>query len=506
MMDPSIGMIALSLAVLLSYWFLHLGQQWRLPSVVFLLLSGLGLRALGDAVGIGIDLPAGLLPTLGTIGLILIVLEGALDLHLAPGRGGFVRRTFGAALAGLLLTTAGVAMLMHLAFGADWRVATLLAIPFAVISSAVAIPSAEAIGAHQREFVIYESSWSDILGVMLFNAALVALATGRGFTMNLVGGGLAVLLLGAALGLAMTWLVSHLEGQVKFLPLIFALILVYGAAKAVDLSPLLIVLILGLMLNNPHLLQALAQRLRAAPRGGTARAGRWAASRRLLGRLLERVHSDHFDSELDKLKHLTAEATFLVRTFFFLLLGYETDLADLVDLRALALALGLVALIFGLRWPLMRWLSGEGSARPLVWAAPRGLITVLLFLSLPAQVVPPEFPRSVLILVVLLSSAVMAIGLRRDGRVPSPSREEGVPPEPPRLQGPQEPREPQARTGPPSAIMDVAATVGGPVPSSQGVMAQLTPPPPAEHGPPDKPQEQRERSERLENQQPHDRS
>lgn len=477
-MDISIGLIALSVAVLLSYWYLHLGRQLRFPSVVFLLLTGLALRVASDVGGFDLDLPPGLLPTLGTIGLILIVLEGALDLNLAPGRGGFVRRTFGAALLGVLGTTAGVAAVMALSFGLGWREATLLAIPFAVISSAVAIPSAEALGAHQREFVIYESSWSDILGVMLFNAALVALATGRGFTLNLVGGGLAVLVLGAALGLAMTWLVSHLEGHVKFLPLIFALILVYGAAKAVDLSPLLIVLVLGLMLNNPQLLQGLAQRWRTSQRAtpptkgtATTRPGRLAVARRILGRLLGRLHSDHFDSELDKLKHLTVEATFLVRTFFFLLLGYETELTDLADPRAWALALLLVALIFGLRWPLMRWLSGDANAQPLVWAAPRGLITVLLFLSLPESVVPADFPPVVLILVVVLSSLVMAVGFRRAAAV-------------------------DAASAPTAADAGVITILGGP----------LTPTTAAEHGPPDQPDEEQQRRERLDNQQPHDRS
>jgi NhaP-type Na+/H+ or K+/H+ antiporter len=471
-MDISIGLIALSVAVLLSYWYLHLGRQLRFPSVVFLLLTGLALRVGSDVGGFDLDLPPGLLPTLGTIGLILIVLEGALDLNLAPGRGGFVRRTFGAALLGVLGTTAGVAAVMALSFGLGWREATLLAIPFAVISSAVAIPSAEALGAQQREFVIYESSWSDILGVMLFNAALVALATGRGFTLNLVGGGLAVLLLGAALGLAMTWLVSHLEGHVKFLPLIFALILVYGAAKAVDLSPLLIVLVLGLMLNNPQLLQGLAQRWKSPQRASAGtRSRRLAVARRILGRLLGRLHSDHFDSELDKLKHLTAEATFLVRTFFFLLLGYETDLAELADPRAWGLALLLVALIFGLRWPLMRWLSGDAAAQPLVWAAPRGLITVLLFLSLPESVVPADFPTVVLILVVVISSLVMAAGFRRAGAADEDSA--------------------------PAAASDPGViAVGGP----------LTAAPSAEHGPPDQPDEEQQRRERLDNQQPHDRS
>lgn len=381
-------MIGISVCVLVSYWFSHLGKQLRFPSVIFLLAAGLILRKLTDTWQATVPLPPGLLPLLGTVGLILIVLEGGLDLNLKPGRRTFLLRTFGAAVLGVLLTSGAVAALLHYGLDLAWPLATLMAVPFAVISSAVAIPSAEVLAAETREFVIYESSWSDIVGVMLFNAALVAALGGGGATLSFFGGGLAVLVLGSLIGLAVYWLVGHLEGQVKFLPLIFALILVYAGAKALQLSPLLIVLILGLMLNNPHLIRRV----------------HW----------LKGLHSDHYGAELDKLKHLTAEATFLVRTFFFLLLGYSTDLGTMVDLRTWGVALALVAAIFLLRLPVL-WLLAPRHTRPLLWAAPRGLITVLLFYSLPAGTVPEVFPPGALILVVLLSCSVMAIGFRRDG-------------------------------------------------------------------------------------------
>ena len=391
-MDTSVVLVLISLAVLLSYWYLHLGRRLRFPAVVFLLLTGLVLRAGADVAGWQVDVPPGLLPVLGTIGLILIVLEGALDLKLSPGRRAFLWRTFGAAAIGVVVTAAAVALPVKVLFDLSWMHAVLVAMPFAVISSAVAIPSAQSLSVHDREFVIYESSWSDILGVMLFNAALVAVSSGHGFTLNLVGGGLAVLVLGALLGLGMIWLVGHLQGHVKFLPLIFALILVYGAAKALHLSPLLIVLVLGLMLNNPQLLEHVT--------------------------VLRGLHSARYDAELDKLKHLTAEATFLVRTFFFLLLGFGTDLRAFADLGAWGLAILLAALIFGLRWPLMWLLSGSGT-RPLAWAAPRGLITVLLFFSIPPQLVPAGFPVAALILLVLISCIAMAVGFRIDGPQPA---------------------------------------------------------------------------------------
>jgi len=388
--------VVVSVCVLVSYWFSHLGRVLRIPSVVLLLAAGLLLREFTDHRHTTVQLPAGLLPVLGTIGLILIVLEGGLDLNLKPGRRRFLLGTFGAAFVGVVLTSAVLAAVFHFALALSWAQAAAMAVPFGVISSAVAIPSAEVLSNENREFVIYESSWSDILGVMIFNAVLVAAVDGgTDATVNFFGGGLMVLALGVLLGLGMYWLVGHLEGHVKFLPLIFALILVYATAKALHLSPLLIVLILGLMLNNPHLFLRL----------------KW----------LEPLHSKDYWLELDKLKHLTAEATFFVRTFFFLLLGYSTDLSTLADLRTWMFALGIVAAVFALRVPVMAWLSGRG-VRPLVWAAPRGLITVLLFYSLPATMVPESFPPGTLILVVLLSCMIMAIGLRIDGAKGAPEQ------------------------------------------------------------------------------------
>lgn len=387
-MHTPVVMIGISAAVLLSYWFNHLGRVLRFPAVVFLLFTGLLLRAGTDAWGVSIQPEPALLSVLGTLGLILIVLEGALDLDLVAGRRGFLQRTFVSAVLGVIAVSALLAGLLRLLLEMPWSAAVLVAIPFGVISSAAAIPAAEALTKDEREFVIYESSWSDIVGVMLFNAATVALAAGGGgFTLSLLGGGAAVLLIGGLLGLGMIWLVGNLEGQVKFLPLIFGLVGVYAAAEVLQLSPLLIVLVLGLMLNNPQMLRRI--------------------------RPLARLQSAQFHAELERLKHLTAEATFLVRTFFFLLLGYSTDLATLADLRAWGVALVVVVLVFGLRWPLL-WLLGGRRPRPLLWAAPRGLITVVLFFSLPAGMLPAALPRGALILVVLLSCVVMALGLRRD--------------------------------------------------------------------------------------------
>jgi NhaP-type Na+/H+ or K+/H+ antiporter len=262
------------------------------------------------------------------------VLEGALDLRLAAGRRRFLVRTFASSLLGVALTTTALAMVAEALFGLSWGRAFLAAAPFGVISSAVAIPSADALAPQDREFVIYESSWSDILGVMGFNALLLA-ERGGPVTAHVLLGSVAVVLAGGVIALAVWWLVGHLEGHVKFLPLLFALLLVYTGAEALHLSPLLIVLILGLVLNNAHVLERF----------------RW----------LRRLRSPHYDAELARPKHLTAEATFLVRTFFFLLLGYVTPLNQFADAAAWGSALVIVALIFGLRWCVLK-LDGQPRA------------------------------------------------------------------------------------------------------------------------------------------------
>jgi NhaP-type Na+/H+ or K+/H+ antiporter len=379
-------MIGIGIAVLLSYWFSHLASRYRVPSVVLLLAAGVLARAVTHFYHNSLILPPQLLPLLGTTGLVLIVLEGALDLRLAPERRAFLVRTFSAAALGVVSTTLAIAMLMKVSFGLPWMTALLISAPFGVISSAVAIPSAEMLASDNREFVIYESSWSDIFGVMLFNALLAAVG-GSDIAAHLLGGGLAVLLAGALIALAFYWLVGHLEGTVKFLPLLFALILVYAGADTLHLSPLLIVLILGLTLNNSQLLRRF--------------------------RVLDRLHSDHYDAELTKLKHLTAEATFLIRTFFFLLLGYVTDVSTFINPRAWLYATVIVAIILAMRWLLLQFLNKK-DALPLLWVAPRGLVTVTLFFNTPANILPETFPSGTLILVILISCIAMTMGLQLD--------------------------------------------------------------------------------------------
>ncbi|HEY1090664.1 MAG TPA: hypothetical protein VGE47_06205, partial [Burkholderiaceae bacterium] len=115
-MTTEVMLIGISAAVLLSYWFSHLSRVLRFPVVIFLLGSGILLRELLRRQDAVVPLPEGLLPLLGTVGLILIVLEGALDLDLKPGRRSFLLRTFGAAAGGVALSALAFTAVLHLGF------------------------------------------------------------------------------------------------------------------------------------------------------------------------------------------------------------------------------------------------------------------------------------------------------------------------------------------------------------------------------------------------------
>jgi hypothetical protein len=72
-------------------------------------------------------------------------------------------------------------------FSIPWDTALLNAIPLGIISSSVAIPAAINLRPADKEFVVYESSFSYILGILVFDFIVVGFVT--------VSGGLASLLL-----------------------------------------------------------------------------------------------------------------------------------------------------------------------------------------------------------------------------------------------------------------------------------------------------------------------
>lgn len=390
-MNTYVVIIVLSAIVLASYLFDFLSSRIKIPSVIVLILGGIGLRLLTDSMNIQIPMLSAILPPLGTLGLVLIVLEGSLDLTLSRKKIILVKRASLSALILILLTSAAMTALIMYVFHVSLLQALVNAVPLAVISSAVAIPSAQGLAAKDQEFIVYESSLSDILGVVMFNFVAeredFGLSSFGEFGLNIsITIFLAVV---ACLGLAL--LITHIRHHIKFLPIISVLLLIYASAKVWHLSPLLIVLLFGLFANNAHLITHV--------------------------KFAEFFRLERMEEEVHKFRHLTAEMAFVIRTFFFIIFGYLADIGSMLHWEVIGMGALIVAIILALRigYLAMAFTGTERKIFPIALIAPRGLITILLFLSISSTASIPGIHQGLLMTVVIGSSLAMMFGIMFTG-------------------------------------------------------------------------------------------
>ncbi len=379
------AILAASALLLFAYAVEHFGRHFRLPPVVLLIVTGLVARQILESLGLHFHWVDPIVPIIGTLGLILIVLEGSLDLKVSRERQGLIVTALASSLLGFLVTLGGFAFLFSYVIGFAIPTAMLAAIPFAVISSAVAIPSAAGLPERPREFVVYESSLSDILGVLVFYAWLASQGSAEGFALDLFGGGVISIVVAVVAAMTLWYFINQIVGNVRFLPLLAGIVCLYAIGKELHLSPLIIVLVCGLLINNPHLLT-------------------WHAKLRAL-------HTDGYAQTLHEFKGLVAELTFASKSFFFLLLGYWTNVQQMMSVEAWLIAVAGIAIILASRFVILKLLRQDAIAQ-LVWIAPRGLVTVLLFLTARDTGRLEAFPFGAVMLIVLATSALTALSHR----------------------------------------------------------------------------------------------
>ena len=389
-MDSSILIIVLSLSVLISYAFDLFSSRFKTPSVLLLVLLGIITRQATGYFNVQVPYVNTILPTLGTLGLILIVLEGGLDLELHADRLSVIRRTLLASLLSIIGGTLLMAGMLYLLLNDSFYHCLLAALPFSIMSSTVTVKTATNLTEGQREFVVYESAYSSILGILAYNFLLLSRGSVLGAVWSFTRDTLAMALISLGCCFLLLYMIGRINHRIKFLPIISVLFLVYAIAEINHLSSLLLILIFGLFLNNTELF--------------------------IRGRLSQILKNELFEKELDQLKNLTAEGAFVVRTFFFLLLGYAAVPQNLIDIDALIVSALFILVIIGWRWVTLR-LTYRGPSNSLLWIAPRGLITILLYLNIPEDLRLLGFREGIPMLVVLLSSLVAMVGLLRNNRM-----------------------------------------------------------------------------------------
>src|SRR6187549_1213029 len=105
--------ITLCVLVLIAYAFDLTSSKTKIPSVILLLLLGWVLRQLTTYLNINLPDLSPALPILGTVGLILIVLEGSLELELNKSKSILIAKSFLTALIPLVLLAVGLAFVFQ---------------------------------------------------------------------------------------------------------------------------------------------------------------------------------------------------------------------------------------------------------------------------------------------------------------------------------------------------------------------------------------------------------
>lgn len=375
--------IAICLLLLLAYVFDISAAKTKIPTVILLLLLGWSVRQATGFLNIPMPDFEPILPGLGTIGLILIVLEGSLELELNRSKIPVIKKSSLAALIPLLVLAFGIAGAFSYFTGADLKTALVNAVPLCVISSSIAIPSSKNLSANDREFVVYESSLSDIFGVLLFNfvalnETITAKAYGN-FGLEL----LIIIVLSFVSVAALSFLLSRIQSHVTYTPIILLVILIYAVSKVFHLPGLIFILIFGLFLGNLDELASF----------------KW----------IEKLRPEKLGKEVHKFKEITVEATFLVRALFFIVFGFLLETSEILSTESVPWAAGIVTGIVVIRYIVLKLL--KLNIDPLISIAPRGLITILLFLSIAPEQAIPVATKPLVVQVMLLSVLVMMIGL-----------------------------------------------------------------------------------------------
>jgi Kef-type K+ transport system membrane component KefB len=357
-------LILLCSLVVLSYLFLIVSRYIRVPSVLLLLFAGVGFRFLSDTYNVTVVFPASLVEGLGVVGLIMIVLEAGLDLKLSRDRVLLIRNSFFSALFILAISIALVMGILYYWHDEPLEKCLVYAIPLSIMSSSIVLPSIHHLNKKTKEFLVYEASFSDILGILLFNY----------FTAENV-------LSWQSLGLFAGNIVISVLLSVL---LSFVLFLIYAGGKNLHLPSLIIILVFGLMINNwemikwPRLLQWFPQR------------------------------------QVEPLRHLlhsiTAETSFLIRTFFFILFGYSITLNFITQSEVWVVGGAIVVALFVVRLLYLRFFV-RTNVFPESFFIPRGLITIVLFYKIPPAYQLSTFNNDILFFIILTTSVVMMLGM-----------------------------------------------------------------------------------------------
>lgn len=346
--------IFICLILIISYFFDLISIHIKIPSVFLLILLGLILKLILKYYKFSFtNLDEGIV-VLGTLGLILIVQEAALEIEFKKEKMKTILKAFFSALFQLSIQVFIFSSFFLFLFKYDLKTSLLNAIPISVISSAVAISSVKNFREFEKEFIVYESAFSDILGILLFDFVYF----NENFHLNIIKDIFLNVLIVFVFSLFAILILLHLLNKiihpVKFIPILLIMVSFYALAKLYHYPSLLFILFFGFSLSNIN--KIIPEKLKA------------------------KINLENLNLEVEKYKTISFEMTYLIRSLFFILFGFSFKILEIFNIKGFSISILIILIIYLTRYIIL-WVLKIAREKTL-FMAPRGLITIILFLSL----------------------------------------------------------------------------------------------------------------------------
>lgn len=376
--------------------------RWtRIPDVVVLMATGV---VIGPILGWARpDQFKDVTHAFGTLALILILFEGGLDLNIRETISHFP----GGLLFGVLVysvTTFFAGLIVSASLGIGHRDGLIAGAVVGCTSSTIVLPVLQQWKAEKavKIILLLESTLGDILGVLTVGYLLRSHQAGGSAVGDFLAGffsQVAISLVASFLiGFAWSRLLPYLSEQQFWQVLTFSMVLLlYAGTERLGGSGLLAALGFGLALSNLS--------------GG----------RRSLVPTFFQFTQGGAEAH-EQILNFHAELSFLVRTFFFVLIGVVVELSGLRPIWPVLL--GLTGVIFLARWvsiQFCRWTwrgLGDSGREKILWMLPRGLITIVLAIEI-VQVRGQSmaFLPPMAFAVILLTNLILVFGSIRTSKM-----------------------------------------------------------------------------------------
>ena len=252
------------------------------------------------------------------------------------------------------------------------------------MSSSIILPSLHLLSESKKEFLVYEASFSDIIGILVFNYMVANEAT-TAISLGIFGVNLLIsVLLSLILSFVLLFILAKTSLNIKFFLIFSLLVLIYTTGKILHLPSLLIILFFGMMMNNWDKIKL---------------------------PFLRRFFPDSEVTDIRTFLHsITAESSFLIRTFFFILFGFSMQVSSLNDMGIIKIGLLIIAALLVVRILYLRFFL-HTNLFPELFFIPRGLVTIVLFYKIPANMRLVNFDDRILFFVILATGIIMALGM-----------------------------------------------------------------------------------------------